>query len=131
MRDDPSNTNVAASYPAAELKCKKLLRKFEIKKEHHSKLLCKRGHDALSNSAGGVIVGEAECTDLLNSYFSLVCTTDNKMPMFNRSVLDGVELDFAEFTPGKVRYAIKKLKAYGCCGPDGQRHWLSKGKLID
>jgi len=38
----------------------------------NSKLSCKRGLGALSKSTGGVIVGEAERADLLNSYFSSV-----------------------------------------------------------
>jgi len=130
-RDDPSNTNIAASYTAAERKCKKLLRNYEIKKEQQiierniagsfyrfvdSKLSCKRDLGALSKSTGDVIVGDAERADLFNSYFSSVCTTDNgTIPVLDRSVPEDVNLDFVEFTSGKVHSAIKKLKANAIC----------------
>jgi hypothetical protein len=46
--------------------------------------------------------------------------------VIERSVPDNVELDFSEFTPNKVRAAIKKLKAGGSCGPDGYPPLLFK-----
>ena len=134
-RNDPSSAVVAAVYHTAELKCRRLLRDYEIKKEQkiiecnnagsfyrfvNNKLSCRRGLGALHNNMGDVIVSDAERADLLNSYFSSVCTTDNGiMPIFERSVPDNVVIDSVEYTPGKVRAAIKKLKAGGSCGPDG------------
>jgi len=62
---------------------------------------------------------------------SAQCTTDNgTMPEFDRSVPEDVNLDFVEFTPGKVHSAIKKLKANGSCGPDGYPPLLFK-RIID
>ena len=88
---------------------------------------------ALSDSAVDVTVGDTERADLLNSYFSTVCTTDNSTdtePIFNRSVPEGVDLDFVKFTPGKVHSAIKKLRTNGSCGPDGHPPLLFK-RIID
>ena len=69
---------------------------------------------------GDVIVSDAERADMINSYFSYVCTTDNGiMPIYERSVPDSVVIDSVEFTPGKVRAAIRQLKSSGSCGPDG------------
>ena len=141
-RNDPSSAVVAAAYHTAELKCRRLLRDYEIKKEQkiiecnnagsfyrfvNKKLSCRRGLGALHNNMGDVIVSDAERADLLNSYFSSVCTTDNGiMPIFERSVPDNVVIDSVEYTPGKVRAAIKKLKAGGSCGPDGYPPMLFK-----
>ena len=52
------------------------------------------------------------------------------MPIFNRSVPEGVDLDFVKFTPGKVHSAIKKLRTNGSCGPDGHPPLLFK-RIID
>jgi len=82
---------------------------------------------ARGKSTGDVIVGDAERTDLLNSNFSSVCTTENgTIPVFDRSVPEDVNLDFVEFTPGKVHSAIKKLKANGSRGPNGHPPLLIK-----
>ena len=141
-RDDPNNATLAAAYHTAEQKCKQLLRDYEIKKEQkviernnagsfyrfvNNKLSCKRGLGALSDSSGDVIVSDAERADMLNSYFSSVCTTDDGiMPVIKRSVPENVELDFIDFTPSKVCAAIGKLKAGGSCGPDGYPPLLFK-----
>ena len=81
----------------------------------NNKLSCKPGLGALVDGKGGVIVRDAERVDLLNDYFSFVCTADNgAMP----TVPTGVEIESVEFTPGKVHAAIKKLKAGDASGPD-------------
>ena len=57
--------------------------------------------------------------------------TDNStMPIFNRSVPEGVDLYFVDFTNDKVRSVIKKLKANGSCSPDGHSPLLFK-RTID
>jgi len=86
----------------------------------NNKLSCKRGLGALADGKGGVIVSEAERADLLNDYFSSVCTTYNgAKPTVERLVPTGVDIKTVEFTPGKVHVAMKKLKVGGASGPDG------------
>ena len=119
-----------AAYRAIDLKCRNLLRDYEIKREQkviernsagcfnrfvNNKLSCKRGSGALSDNNGSVIVSDAEHADLLNNYFSSVCT----VPTVERSVPANVEIESIEFTPCKIHAAIKKLKAGGASGPDG------------
>ena len=66
---------------------------------------------ALNDGNGDVIISDAERANLLNDYFSSVCTTNNGiMPVIERSVPDNVELDFIEFKPDKVCAAIKKRR---------------------
>ena len=123
-RRDPNNVLLNAAYRAVDLKCRNLLRDYETKREQkviernnagcfyrfvNNKLSCKRGLGALSDNKGGVIVSDAERADLLNNYFSSVCTTDNgTMPTVERSVPADVEIESIEFTPSKVHAAIKK-----------------------
>jgi len=86
----------------------------------NNKLSCKRGLGAMGDGKGGVIVSDAERADLLNDYLSSVCTTDNgAMPIVERLVPSGINIESVEFTPGKVYAAIKKLKVGGASGPDG------------
>jgi hypothetical protein len=134
-RRDPNNVMLNAAYRAIDLKCRNLLRDYEIKHEQKviernnagcfnrfvkNKLSCKRGSGALSDNNGSVIVSDAEHADLLNNYFSSVCTVDNgTIPTVERSVPANVEIESIEFTPCKIHAAIKKLKAGGASGPDG------------
>jgi len=91
-RSDPTNELLSTAYHAAELKCSNLLRDYEIKREQkiiehnnagcfyrfvNNKLSCTYGLDTLGDGKGGVIVSDAEQADLLNAYFSSICTTDN------------------------------------------------------
>ena len=76
-------------------------------------------------------MSDAERAELLNDYFSSVCTADNgAMPTVERLVPTGVEIESVEFMPGKVHDAIKKLKAGGASGPDGFLPLLFKKLLI-
>ena len=129
-RRDPNNVLLNAAYRAVDLKCRNLLRDYETKREQkviernnagcfyrfvNNKLSCKRGLGALSDNKGGVIVSDAERADLLNNYFSSVCTTDNgTMPTVERSVPADVEIESIEFTPSKVPAAIKKTQGWRC-----------------
>jgi len=136
---------LSTAYHAAKLKCRNVLRDYEIKREQkviernnagcfyrfvNNKLSCKRGLGALGDGNGGVIVSDAERADLLNDYFSSVCTTDNGAKhAVERLVPTGVDTESVEFTSGKVHAAIKKLKVVGASGPDGLRH-CSLRKLL-
>ena len=85
----------------------------------NKKLSNKKGVGALRASDGDVF-DDGQRANLLNNYFSSVCTADDgNTPSITRVVPDGVSLDTVDFSPAKVLAAIKKLKHNKSGGPDG------------
>lgn len=131
----PNDAAICAAYDKAGKKYKDLLNRYEIKREQrviesnnigsfyrfvNSKLSCRHGVGALTNDKGEVITDDSERANLLNSYFSSVCTVDDgTVPIANRVVPADVNLHSVEFTPENVYAAIRKLKHGGASGPDG------------
>ena len=134
-RDHPGATAALMNYHKAELKCNQLLREYEIKREEkiiesgnagsfyrfvNGKLSCKRGLGTLSDGSGNTITSDADCANLLNDYFTSVCTNDNGIiPPFPRAVPPDAQLNTVTFTSGAVYAAMQKLKTGGSSGPDG------------
>ena len=84
------------------------------------KLSNKKGVGALRTSDNDVVIDDGQRADLLNSYFSSVCTIDDgNMPPVSRVVQESVSLNTVDFSPAKVLAAIKKLKPNKSGGPDG------------
>jgi hypothetical protein len=80
----------------------------------------RKGVGALRNSDNDVVIDDGQRANLLNSYFSSVCTIDDgNMPPVSRVVQESVSLDTVDFSPAKVLAAIKKLKPNKSGGPDG------------
>jgi hypothetical protein len=147
-RVNPDDPVIHAAYRKADRMYRLEVRKFEIKREQrvierdnagsffrfvNSKLSCKRGLGALATDCGDVITGDQERANLLNTYFTSMCTSDNgTMPFCDR--VAGLPVDTAietiVFTPGLIKTAIKKLKLGGACGSDGLPPRLFK-KLAD
>jgi hypothetical protein len=81
---------------------------------------CKQGIGALIKHDGGYATGDADQANLLNNFFSSVCTVDNRVtPGFDSVAGDEVTLDHVEFSREAVLRAVKQLKMNGSCGPDG------------
>jgi hypothetical protein len=87
----------------------------------------KKGVGALHASDGNVVIDDGQRANLLNNYFSSVCTADDgNKPSICRVVPDGASLDTVDFSPAKVLAAIKKLKYSKSGGPDGFLPYLFK-----
>ena len=139
---------IHAAYRKAERVYRQEIHKFEIKREQrvierdnagsffrfvNSKLTCKRGLGALKSDCGDVITGDQERANLLNTYFTSMCTDDNgTIPTFDRvaGLSVGIDIETIAFTPGLVKAANKRLKLGGTNGPDGLPPCLFK-KLAD
>jgi len=66
----------------------------------NGKLSCKRGLGALSDDSRNVITRDTDHANLLNDYFTSVCTGDNGInPPFQRAVPQETQLDTFIFTP--------------------------------
>ncbi len=131
----PEDANIAAAYDVAASKCKRLIQRFELRKEQkvvdsndtgsfynfvNRRLTCKKGVGALRKDNNEIVMSDNERANFLNEYFSSVCTTDDgKSPTIDRVVPDDVFLDSVTFTPEKVLAAIKKIKRNKASGPDG------------
>ncbi len=131
----PTDVKILTSYKLATKRCTQLIRNFEIRKEQrviesnnagsfynfvNKKLTCKTGIGALRNSENAIITDDEQRANLLNEFFSSVCTIDNGIkPALNRAVANDVKIDSVTFTPAKVLHAIRKLKSSKSSGPDG------------
>jgi hypothetical protein len=74
----------------------------------------------LRTSDNDVVIDDGHTADLLNSYFSSVCTTDDgNMPPVSHVMPESVSQDTVDFSPTKVLAAIKKLKPIESGGFDG------------
>jgi Reverse transcriptase (RNA-dependent DNA polymerase)/Endonuclease-reverse transcriptase len=138
----PNDTRIEASYRAASGRCRQLIRNHELKSEHkvinaknagsfynfiNKKLSCKKGVGALTDAAGNIITDDKHRAEVLNQYFSSVCTVDDgSSQSLDRVVPQDVSLDNVSFSPDKVAAAIKKLKRGKSSGPDGYPSTLFK-----
>ena len=134
-RESPDDVNLMAAYRRADEKYRQLVREHEIKREQrviesdnvgsffrfvNGKLSCRRGLGALNDDNGNVVTSDIDRANLLNDYFTSMCTDDDgNKPPFERIVPDDSNLESVEFTPEIVHAAIKKLKLAGASGPDG------------
>ena len=84
--------DIAAAYDVAASKCKRLIQRFELRKEQkvvdsndtgsfynfvNRRLTCEKGVGALQNDNNEIVVSDNERANFLNEYFSSVCTTDD------------------------------------------------------
>jgi hypothetical protein len=84
------------------------------------KLACKSGIAGLRDKTGMIVTDDCARANLLNDFFSSVCTRDNGvLPSLARKAPDDVSLSDVSFSAVSVAAAIKKLKANVACGPDG------------
>ena len=134
-RESPDDVNLLAAYRRVDEKYRQLVRQHEIKREQrviesdnagsffrfvNGKLSCRRGLGALNDDNGDVVTSDIDRANLLNDYFTSMCTDDDgNKPPFERIVPDDSNLESVEFTPEIVYAAIKKLKVAGASGPDG------------
>ena len=135
LKSDPSNDKLAASYKNAESRSRALLSNYELKLENdvinsnnigsfynfiNKRLTRKSGIGALSIADGEFCTDELGRANILNDYFSSVCTVDNGLtPVIDSLVDSHTRLDHIEFNPDNVMRAIKKLKANSASGVDG------------
>ena len=125
-RENPGDPRgiTRAAYRKADRTYRQEVRKFEIKREQrvierdnassffrfvNSKLSCKRGLGALTSESGDVMTDDLERANLLNAYFTSMCTDDNgTSPTVDRVAGLPVDSDIETivFTPGLVN-AVK------------------------
>ena len=114
LRSDRDCISLKNAYKSAASKCKEMIRKYEIKQEQrvitsnntgdfyrfiNRKLSCKSGIGALRNSTGQLITDDKERANMLNTYFSSVCSQDNgDMPNVAPRVANGVRIDTLNFS---------------------------------
>jgi len=92
-RESPEDSNALAAYRIADRSYRQEVRKYEIKREQrvidqdnagsffrfvNSKLSCKRGLSALSSDNGDIVTGDQKRANLLNTFFTSMCTADNR-----------------------------------------------------
>jgi hypothetical protein len=91
-RAQPANYTITAAYRTASNRCKLLIRNYEIKRENkviesnnagsfynfvNKKLACKKGVGALRDEQGNTVSNDEQRANMLNQYFSSVCTKDD------------------------------------------------------
>lgn len=132
------NTALKQQYNQVKAECRRAVREHEIKKENeviqsndvgklyrfvNKKTSCRSGIGSLRTAtAGKYATTDTEKANLLNEYFSSVCTEDNGIiPPFNVNLPAGIALDTVSFDVPKLIKAIKKIKNKNklSCGPDG------------
>jgi ribonuclease P/MRP protein subunit RPP40 len=133
---DPGDNNVAATYRSAASKCKRLIYRFELRKEQkiinskntgsfykfvNSRIYSNKGIGALRSRNGKtVLVSDDERANLLNDFFGTACAADNgTTPVIDRFVPDFATMNTVNFSPARVFAAIRKLKKTNSSGPDG------------
>jgi hypothetical protein len=132
---DPSDNNVAATYRSAASKCKRLIYRFELRKEQkiinskntdsyklfNNRIYSNKGIGALRSRNGKtVLVNDGERANLLNDFFGTACASDNgTTPAIDRFVPDFAKINTVNFSPARVFAAMKMLKNTNSSGPDG------------
>ena len=80
------------------------------------------GLGAVKDDNGNVLTGDTERANILNDYFTSMCTEDNGVvPVIDHIVPNDSNLESIAFTPESVFNAIKKLTLGGASGPGGFR----------
>lgn len=141
-RRNRSDLGLAVAYRSAVQHCRQSIHKYEIKREQkvidsnnagcffrfvNRKLSCKRGLGALINDNGDIVTSDIDRANLLNDYFTSVCTTDDgSKPAFDRIAEEDCNLDSVAFTPGRIYSIMRKLKSGGASGPDGLPPYYSR-----
>ena len=134
-KSQPNNNNLKRRYRQAEVSCRRLLREHELESEKkilesgdtgmfykhvNKKLLCSSGIGSLSGRNGEPVVDNTVKANLLNEYFSSMCTEDNGIqPPFERQVPADVSIDRIVFDSQNVYKVMRQLKSKTSFGPDG------------
>ena len=80
----------------------------------------KTGIGPLKNSAGDIVLENMEKAELLNSYFTSICTVDNGIsPTVSSCAQDTETLNNVLFWPDLIIKSITKFKNKTSSGPDG------------
>ena len=122
-RADSHNNSVSQAYKLAELKCRQLVHKYEIKKEKrvisdnnvgafyryvNKKTACKSGISALYDKNGELVTSDKDRAGVLNDYFASVCTKDDgSTSLISSRVQEDTVIDNVTFSPTSVINAIK------------------------
>jgi ribonuclease P/MRP protein subunit RPP40 len=86
----------------------------------NGKLACSSGVATLRTDTGATVTNDVDKANLLNTYFSSVCTQDDGvLPPFPLRVPVGVKKDSIAFTPDILVNSAKKVKSKYTCGPGG------------
>lgn len=138
----PCDAAITSAYRIASERCRQLIRNFEIRREQrvidgnnagafyefvNRTLACKKGIGTLRDVRGNTVIDDKQRANMLNKYFSSVCTVDDgKKPVFASSVANDAPLSDITFTSAKVACILRKLKASKSAGPDGYPSILFK-----
>ena len=136
-RADHNNQSLRQQYNKLNAECRRAVRDYEISRENNiiqsndlgkfyryvnGKMTCRSGIGSLKSKSGIIVTSDAEKADILNDYFTSVCTKDNGIiPPFNVQLPTGAVLDTVSFDIPKLIKAIKKIKNKNkiSSGPDG------------
>ena len=132
-RAQPTNDTARQRYRATQLNCRRLLHKYELDAERrvidsgnngafykyvNKKLSRPSGVGSLIDDKDALITDDVHKADLLNNYFSSVCTKDDgNLPNFISRTSSTIET--ISFTPAIITRCINKLKTNTSAGPDG------------
>ena len=121
-RKEPHNAGLRARYREVATQCRRAMREHYIKVEErvvssdnvgrfykyvNKKLACKSGVGTLVDTDGNMITDDAQKANLLNQFFTSVCTTDDGcLPPVECKSSPGGRLTTVKFTPSSVCKAI-------------------------
>ena len=134
-KTNPHDSAASTAYQAAADRHKKLIFKYELKREQkiidcnnigafykfiNRKLSNKQGVGALHDQDGNIVTGDIERANLLNNFFASICVDDDgSKPTIERIMPENASIDTIDFTPIKIASAMKKMQAKKSPGPDG------------
>jgi hypothetical protein len=135
LRISRDNLKIENCYKEAQANSQRLIWEFEKSKEENviksnnvgkfykyinKKLSYSSGVGALRNSGGMLITDNLSRANVLNDYFTSVCTVDNgSTPSVPRTVPPNVGLTDINFSTSAILRAIKRIKPNASSGPDG------------
>jgi len=137
MKLKPDDTNLAARFNKLTADCRLATRQYELKLESkvidnnnlgafyrfvNAKSSCRSGVGSLVGPDGEVAVTDKDKAELLNSFFSSVCTVDNgSTPPATSAITQGNHVSSVLFDDFKVLKAARRIKTKSkfSAGPDG------------
>jgi len=137
LKANPDDPKLKEKYSKLTADCRYAIKQYEVYKEnkvinsnnvgdfykHVNKNLSSRSKIGnLKTPLGETVETDAEKANVLNNYFSSVCTQDDgNIPAFTTSVTDKDGISNVDFDAAKLIAAVRRIKTKRptSCGPDG------------